>query len=56
MVVILLSYIKKICPACGNEFVVLKNAEDKAVYCTLACLLGAQDRVKENEIASSLSV
>ncbi|WP_197073959.1 MULTISPECIES: hypothetical protein [unclassified Methanosarcina] len=37
-------YVKKICPVCGNEFFVLKSAEEKAVYCTLACLATAQDR------------
>ncbi|MDI9396013.1 MAG: hypothetical protein QM426_11645 [Euryarchaeota archaeon] len=36
-------YIKKICPVCGKEFFVLRNAEEKAVYCTLACLARDQD-------------
>jgi hypothetical protein len=39
-----MDYVKKICPVCGKEFFVLKNAEEKAVYCTLACLSKAQDR------------
>jgi hypothetical protein len=38
-----MKYIRKICPTCGNEFVVLENVEEKAVYCTLECLLDAQD-------------
>lgn len=41
-----MDYIKKICPVCGTEFFVLKDAEKKAVYCTLACLAMAQDRVE----------
>ncbi|HOW13544.1 hypothetical protein [Methanosarcina sp.] len=44
MCVSTMAYVKKICPVCGKEFFVLKNAEEKAVYCTLACLATAQDR------------
>ena len=39
-----MDYVKKICPVCGKEFFVLKDAEEKAIYCTLACLTKAQDR------------
>ncbi|MDD2439937.1 MAG: hypothetical protein PHD41_06995 [Methanosarcinaceae archaeon] len=39
-------YIKKICPVCGDEFFVLKDAEEKAIYCTLECLTKAQDEKK----------
>lgn len=39
-------YIKKICPVCGTEFFVLKDAEEKAVYCTLNCLMIAQEKLK----------
>jgi|GEM_PF-942381 hypothetical protein len=39
-----MSYIKKTCPVCGKEFFVLKNAEEKAIYCTLACLTRVQDK------------
>jgi len=38
-----MEHIRKICPICGNEFFVLKNAEEKAVYCTLECLAKAQE-------------
>jgi hypothetical protein len=47
-----MNYIRKSCPNCGNEFVVLKNVERKAVYCTLKCLLELQHKLKENEIPS----
>jgi transcription elongation factor Elf1 len=46
-------YVKKTCPICGNEFVVLKTVEEKAIYCTLECLSAAQGRVRR-EKASSL--
>ncbi|WP_255334625.1 hypothetical protein [Methanosarcina sp. KYL-1] len=39
-------YIRKTCPVCGNEFFVLKNAEEKAVYCTMACLTTAQEKLE----------
>jgi hypothetical protein len=38
-----MTYVRKICPACGSEFVVLKNMEEKAVYCTLHCLSISED-------------
>jgi hypothetical protein len=41
-----MNYIKKICPICKNEFLVLTNAEEKAVYCTLKCLSESQGRLK----------
>lgn len=37
-----MEYVRKICPICGNEFFVLKTAEEKAVYCTLECLAKVQ--------------
>jgi hypothetical protein len=46
-----MSYVKKICPSCGHEFVVLKNAEKKAVYCTLECLSKAQNSVDRGKIS-----
>jgi hypothetical protein len=49
-----MNYIRKICPNCGNEFVVLENVERKAVYCTLKCFLESQYKLKENEISSLL--
>ncbi|MDQ1275131.1 MAG: hypothetical protein QG610_704 [Euryarchaeota archaeon] len=39
-----MDYVKKICPVCGKEFFVLKDAEQKAIYCTLACLATAQEK------------
>ncbi|WP_197078776.1 MULTISPECIES: hypothetical protein [Methanosarcina] len=41
-----MSYVKKTCPICGKEFFVLKKAEKKATYCTLACLITAQSKVE----------
>lgn len=41
-----MDYIKKICPSCGREFVVLKTIERKATYCTLKCLSKAQIKEK----------
>jgi hypothetical protein len=41
-----MDYVKKICPVCGKEFFVLKDAEEKAVYCTLACLAIAQNKIE----------
>ncbi|WP_255334686.1 hypothetical protein [Methanosarcina sp. KYL-1] len=38
-----MNYVRKICPVCGSEFSVLKNAEEKAVYCTLECLAKVQE-------------
>jgi len=32
---------------CGEEFFVLDNATEKAVYCTLKCLLKSVDRMSE---------
>jgi hypothetical protein len=40
-----MNYIRKVCPACGSEFVVLESVEKRAVYCTLECLLGAQHQL-----------
>jgi transcription elongation factor Elf1 len=51
----LMNYIRKNCPNCGNEFVVLENVEKKAVYCTLKCLLEFQYKLKENEVPSLLT-
>ena len=41
-----MNYIRKICPTCGNEFVVLKSVEGKAVYCTLECLSEFQGELR----------
>ncbi|WP_255335137.1 hypothetical protein [Methanosarcina sp. KYL-1] len=47
-----MEYIRKTCPICGSEFVVLKSVEDKAVYCTLACLSLARDKLGELSFAA----
>lgn len=44
-------YINKKCPICGKEFVVLENVERKAIYCTLACLIKAQEKFESKGIA-----
>jgi hypothetical protein len=38
-----MDYIKKICPICRNEFIVLNSVKEKAIYCTLKCLSESQD-------------
>ncbi|WP_170943392.1 hypothetical protein [Methanosarcina spelaei] len=45
-----MSYVKKICPTCGKEFFVLEKAEEKATYCTLACLIKAQSKVESRSM------
>lgn len=47
-----MSYVRKACPICGKEFFVLEKAEEKGIYCTLACLNKAQDEHGSREIAS----
>jgi hypothetical protein len=42
-----MNYIKKTCPICSEEFFVLQDAEVKAVYCTLKCLLESVDGTNE---------
>ncbi|WP_155400820.1 hypothetical protein [Methanosarcina mazei] len=53
--VMFMEYVRKICPICGNEFIVLKKVEDKAIYCTLECLSSAQGRVKREKVFSIVS-
>ncbi|WP_229387289.1 hypothetical protein [Methanosarcina sp. DH2] len=48
-----MKYIKKVCPICNSEFLVLKSVEEKAFYCTLKCLGKAQENLGIQE--SSLS-
>ncbi len=47
-----MKYIRKICPICGNEFIVLKDMEEKAVYCTLECLSDAQNHLKGDGVST----
>lgn len=47
-----MAYVEKTCPVCGKEFLVLKKAEEKAVYCTLACLIAAQNKLESRGIVS----
>jgi len=52
-----MNYIKKTCPSCECEFVVLKTVEKKAKYCTLKCLSKAQIKGKlKNKQTSLVSV
>jgi predicted nucleic acid-binding Zn ribbon protein len=48
-----MAYVEKTCPICGKEFMVLKKAEEKAVYCTLACLTEAQKKLESRGMAFS---
>jgi hypothetical protein len=41
----MLVYLRKICPICGNEFTILNTAEEKAIYCTIKCLLDSQNKM-----------
>lgn len=50
-----MEYVRKICPICGKEFVVLKKVEGKAIYCTLECLSAAQGKMKREKVPSLLS-
>jgi hypothetical protein len=47
-----MAYVEKTCPICGKKFSVLKKAEEKAVYCTLACLIAARNRIESKGIVS----
>lgn len=38
-----MEYIKKVCPICNSEFLVLKSVEEKAFYWILKCLGKAQE-------------
>jgi hypothetical protein len=49
--VFIMAYVEKTCPVCGKEFLVLEKAEEKAVYCTLACLIEAQDKFESRGMA-----
>ncbi|WP_200895024.1 hypothetical protein [Methanosarcina sp. 1.H.T.1A.1] len=51
-----MEYVRKICPICGSEFVVLKKVEDKAIYCTLECLSASQGKMKREKISSLMTV
>ncbi|WP_197074019.1 MULTISPECIES: hypothetical protein [unclassified Methanosarcina] len=51
-----MEYVRKTCPICGNEFVVLKKVEEKAIYCTLECLSASQGKMKREKISSFVSV
>ncbi|HIH75381.1 MAG TPA: hypothetical protein HA306_09575 [Methanosarcina sp.] len=51
-----MDYVRKNCPICGSEFIVLKKVEEKAIYCTLECLSAAQGRMKRERTSSSLPV
>ncbi|ADI75130.1 hypothetical protein Metev_2318 (plasmid) [Methanohalobium evestigatum Z-7303] len=37
-----MEYIMKSCPICGGKFVVMEDAANEAVYCTLECLSKAE--------------
>jgi hypothetical protein len=50
-----MEYVRKICPVCGNDFIVLKKVEEKAIYCTLECLLAAQGGMKGEKVSSFMS-
>lgn len=49
-----MKHIIKICPVCGNQFVVLESMEEKAIYCTIKCFLESQDQTSKDETSTSL--
>ena len=51
-----MEYATKTCPICGNEFIVQKKVEEKAIYCTIKCLLAAQGKVKREKTSSFMPV
>ena len=51
-----MNYIRKICPICREEFFVLDNAQEKAVYCNLKCLLESIDRMSEIDLIEPLDL
>ena len=51
-----MNYIRKICPTCREEFFVLDNAQEKAVYCNLKCLLESIDRMNEMDFVEPLDL
>jgi hypothetical protein len=46
-----MDYIRKICPICKNEFIVLNTAQEKAVYCTIKCLSESKDNMHKNTLS-----
>ena len=40
-----MSYVKKQCPECGNEFVVKRSVAHKELYCTLGCMSKAKEKL-----------
>ncbi|WP_440945513.1 hypothetical protein ACSAZL_15480 [Methanosarcina sp. T3] len=51
-----MEYVRKTCPICGSEFIVLKKVEEKAIYCTLECLSASQGKMKREKVSSFVSV
>jgi hypothetical protein len=47
-----MNYLGKVCPICERQFVVLKDVEEKAIFCTLKCLLEYEYQLKGMEILS----
>jgi predicted RNA-binding Zn-ribbon protein involved in translation (DUF1610 family) len=37
-----MNYVKKQCPECGNEFVVIRRVAHRELFCTLGCLSKAE--------------
>ena len=46
-----MEYVRKICPICQNEFIVLDTVEEKAVYCTIKCLMESQADLNKNALS-----
>ncbi len=50
-----MNYVRKICPTCGSEFLVLEKVKEKAIYCTLGCLLDFEEvLVQESGLVAKL--
>ncbi len=50
-----MEYVKKTCPICGSEFIILKKVEEKAIYYTLECLSASQGRMMREKASSLIS-
>jgi hypothetical protein len=51
-----MDYTRKICPICREEFFVLSEAKEKAVYCNLKCLLESADRMNKIDLIEPLNL
>ncbi|WP_164481298.1 hypothetical protein [Methanosarcina mazei] len=51
-----MGYVRKTCPICGREFIVLKKVEEKAIYCTLKCLSTSRGEMRREKVSSFVPI